>query len=166
MLLNYFKTALRNILRNRFHALINITGLSIGMAAGILILMFVWDDLRFDRFHEKSERIYRVIREVPDWGMSLALNPLPMANALKIDLPEVEEAVSFTRFIKSFIRYGDQWSKEGPICFTDPAFFQMFSFEFIRGSADSALTDPRSIVITQKLALKIFGREDPIGKSI
>lgn len=166
MLLNYFKTALRNILRNRFHALINITGLSIGMAAGILILMFVWDDLRFDRFHEKSERIYRVIREVPDWGMSLALNPLPMANALEIDLPEVEEAVSFTRFIKSFIRYGDQWSKEGPICFTDPAFFQMFSFEFIRGSADSALTDPRSIVVTQKLALKIFGSEDPIGKSL
>ena len=136
------------------------------MTASIMILMFVWDDLRFDRFHENAERIYRVIREVPAWNMSLALNPLPMANALKVDLPEVEEAASFTRFVKSFIRYGDRWTKEGPICFADPSFFRMFSFEFIRGSPDSALVDPRSIVITQKLALQIFGNEDPIGKSI
>ncbi len=166
MFVQYFKTALRNILRNRFHALINIIGLSVGMAAAILILMFVWDDLRFDRFHKNADRIYRVVREVPDWDMTVALNPLPMANALKTDLPEVEEAVSFTRMVSSFIRYGSQWSKEGPLCFTDPSFFQMFSFEFIRGSADEALSTPRSVAMTEKMAFKIFGREDPMGKSI
>ena len=166
MLANILKTTLRNLLRDRFHTLINITGLTVGMAAGVLVLIFVWDDLRFDRFHENADRIYRVIREVPDWDMSLALNPLPMANALKTDLPEVEEAASFTRFFRSFIGYGAHWSKEGPICFTDPSFFQMFSFEFIRGSADGAFTTPRSVVMTEKMALKIFDHEDAMGKSI
>ncbi len=166
LILYSIQTARRNILKNRLHALINIAGLSVAMTASIMILMFVWDDQRFDRFHENAERIFRVIREVPDWGMSVALNPLPMANALKTDLPEVEAAASFTRFIRSFIRHGNQWSKEGPICFTDPSFFQMFSLEFIRGSPDEAFAEPGSIVMTQKLAHEIFGQEDPVGQSL
>ena len=166
MLLHTIKTALRNILRNRFHTLITITGLSVGMTVSIMILMFVWDDLRFDRFHENTDRIYRVVRKVPDWGITVALNPLPMATALQTDLPEVEKAASFTRFVKTYIRYDDQGSKEGPVCFTESSFFEIFSFEFLRGSADEVFAEPYSMAITQKMAHKIFDREDPIGKSI
>lgn len=166
MIVNTIQTARRNILSHRFHALINIAGLSVAMTASIMILMFVWDDLRFDRSHENAERIFRVIREVPEWGMSVALNPLPMADALKADLPEVEAAASFTSFFRSFIRHGNQWYKEGPVCFTDPSFFQMFSLEFIHGSPDKAFAEPRSIVITQSLAQKLFDREEPLGRSL
>ena len=166
MLFHTLKTALRNILRNRYHTLITITGLSVGMTVSIMILMFVWDDLRFDRFHKNADRIYRVVREVPDWGITIALNPLPMAKALQTDLPEVEKAASFTRFVKTYIRYDGQGAKEGPVCFTESDFFEIFSFEFLRGSAEEVFAAPYSMAITQKMAHKIFNREDPIGKSI
>ena len=97
MFANYFKTALRNILRHRVHALINFVGLAAAMAAAILILLFVVDDLRFDTFHRHADRIFRVIKTIQSAAAAhaSAINPEPLAAALKKDLPEVEEAVVF-----------------------------------------------------------------------
>jgi len=141
MFTNYFKTALRNILRHRVHALINFVGLAAAMAAAILILLFVLDDLRFDTFHRHGDRIFRVIRTIQSGASSLAvaLNPEPLAVGLKNDLPEVEEAVSFTGTSRSQVRYAGRWTRDVIVCYTAPAFFRIFSFEITRSSGKPIL---------------------------
>ena len=168
MFTNYFKTALRNILRHRVHALINFVGLAAAMAAAILILLFVLDDLRFDTFHRHGDRIFRVIRTIQSGESSLAvaLNPEPLAAGLKNDLPEVEEAVSFTGTSRSQVRYAGRWTRDVIVCYTAPAFFRIFSFEITRSSGKPILKDPHSAVLTQNVSRKIFADEDPIGKTI
>ncbi len=168
MFANYFKTALRNILRHRVHALINFVGLAAAMAAAILILLFVVDDLRFDTFHRHADRIFRVIRTIQSGASALAvaLNPEPLAAGLKNDLPEVEDAVSFTGTSRSQVRYAGRWARDVIVNYTDPAFFRIFSFEIIRSSGEPLLEDPHSAVLTQNVSHKIFADEDPIGKTI
>lgn len=136
MVANYFKTALRNILRHRVHALINCVGLAATMAAAILILLFVMDDLRFDTFHRHADRIFRVIKTIQSGAAARAsaLNPEPLAAALKKDLATVAEAVSFTGTSRSQVRYAGHWTREVIVSYSDPAFFRIFSFEIVRSS--------------------------------
>ncbi|MFC2157991.1 ABC transporter permease [Acidobacteriota bacterium] len=165
MLRNYFKLALRHITRKKLYSFINIMGLTVGLACFILIGLWVKDELSFDRFHEKKDQIFRLMRKMPDgnsdWSVTYALAP-----ALKDQFPEVEEMTRLKPWGGSLVRYKDKNIQEDMIVLGDPGFFKMFSFSFVHGSPETALKDESSVVLTEETAQRYFGDEDPMGKVI
>ncbi|MBD3415250.1 MAG: FtsX-like permease family protein [Candidatus Aminicenantes bacterium] len=163
MFRNYMKVAFRYIKRKKVYSFINILGLTIGMACFLLIGLWVKDELSFDRFHQKKDRIYRVLNKMPDdstdFNITYAIGP-----ALKAEYPEVEEACRVCTWYGSHVRYQDNVYVERNIYLSDPRFFQIFSFPFISGNPETALSDQYSLVITEQTAQKYFGEEDPLGK--
>ncbi len=168
MFANYFRTALRNILRHKVHALVNLVGFAAAMAAAIPVLLFALDDFTFDTFHRHADRIFRVIRtyRTGESAIPVALSPEPLAAALKNDLPEVEDAVCFTNFDEYPVRYAGRWVRDVRAIFTYPAFFRIFSFEILRSSGRRLLEEPNSAVLTEDVCRRMFADEDPIGKTI
>ncbi len=168
MFKNYFKTALRNLSRQKGYSFINITGLAIGMACCLLILMFINDELSYDNYHEKADRIYRVILHLKYGGreQNAAEVSSPMAKTLVRDYPEVEEAVRFLDRGSFLIKYEEKSFKEQDFIFTDPTFFKIFSIPLLKGDPRTALKDPFSLVLSKKTAEKYFGKEDPLGKIV
>ena len=166
MLNNYLKIAVRNLLRHKAYSFINLAGLALGMTCAFLILLYVQDELRYDRFHENADRIYRIV-----WNNEQARTPHPMAQAMVKDLPEVENAVSLsplwgpglTRRILS-VRYQDLRFDETNVLAVDTTFFKIFSFPFIKGDPRTALTEPFALVISERMAQKYFGEEEALGK--
>ncbi|MBN1272913.1 MAG: ABC transporter permease [Candidatus Aminicenantes bacterium] len=165
MFKNYFIVALRNVKKQKGYSFINIAGLAVGMAVCILILLVVRDEFSYDRFHEKADRLYRVIRvDNRDTDQRrIALTQAPLADALKQTFPEIEEAATFN-YSGGSIRISDEYFPGIRISLTDPSFFRMFSFDFLRGDPDTALNDPHSVVITEEESEKFFGPKDPLGK--
>ncbi len=167
MIINYLKTAIRHLIRQPSYSFINIGGLAIGMSVCILILTYVFYEMSFDKFHKKSKQIYRVCIDANIGGtfMDLALTSGPMGPALTEDFPEV---LSFTRISQTgarvLVSQADNKFYEGSIYYADSTFFNIFSFDLLKGDADKVLMSPNSIVLTEKLAKKYFGDEDPIGK--
>ncbi|WP_077920160.1 ABC transporter permease [Spirosoma sp. 209] len=167
MLRNYFKTAWRSLLNNKFYSLINITGLTVGLAVGILILLWVQDELSFDRFHRQATSIYRLENQVGTgtsqqiWTTTVA----PIASFAKREVPDVKEAVrlvynnSYTLFT-----YRNKSIQEQRSHFTDPAFFSVFDFPLVQGDPANPFPDDQSVVLTQTTAKRYFGAENPIGK--
>ena len=166
MIKNYFKIAYRNILRNKGFSSVNIIGLSIGMASALLILLWVQSELRFDRFFTNTDRLYMMYnRDKVDGGLSVwNSTPKPMAPALKKDYPEVEDAARFTN-ITFLVTNGDNHLNVRG-AFTDSSFLNMFSFPMLEGNPQQALNGNDNIVLTQKLAKKLFGNEEAIGKIV
>jgi ABC-type antimicrobial peptide transport system permease subunit len=166
MFRNYFKVVTRNIIRNKGFSFINIIGLSIGMASAILILLWVQNEINFDRFHKNTDRIYLMYSresnngKLDAWGRTPAL----MAPTLKQDYPEVEDAVRFTPVYFLLTRGEKRFNLGG--AFTDPGFLSMFTFPLLEGDAKSALNSSYNIVLTKKMAEKLFGNEDPMGKTV
>ncbi|MCZ6819911.1 MAG: ABC transporter permease [Calditrichaeota bacterium] len=165
MLKSYLKIAVRHFVRQKGHAVIKLLGLSLGLACGILILLYVRQEWWFDRFHENRKRIFRVVEATtrPDGELRLsAWQPLPLAPALQTEFPEVK---SFVRFLTSggTVAFGDQIHQE-EFVFTDVSFFQVFSFSLLQGDPATALLDPHAVVITEQMATKYFGDENPVGK--
>lgn len=166
MFLNYLKIALRNLLRQKGHSFINIAGLSIGIAAAILIFVYARNELLYDQFHENAEETYLVYKQ-----RSTALGTrilydtwVPLLPQLKSDYPAiVEGARLFDR--DRWVQYEGQKFQEN-IAYADPEIFDVFSFPLIRGDAATALNDQNSIVVSQDIATKYFGSADPIGKTI
>ena len=173
MFKNYFKIAFRNILRNKLSATINILGLTVGMACFILITLWVQDEISYDRFLEERENLHLLTiihpNDVVDPNVPYALAPILAEN-----FPEITE---YTRIYEldnmmtcSFLYRTDSGSTikfyETDVRLVDTGFFKMFSFPFIHGDPGSALQDPTSIVITDKIAMKYFGRENPLGKTL
>jgi len=168
MFKNYLKLAFRNIVRHKGYSFINIAGLAVGMACCILILLWVQDELGYDRFHKNLDNLYRVIREEHDTaekGKS-ALTPPPLANALKQEFPGITHATRFGAWGRWLVKYGEKKFYEPGYECADPDFFAMFSFPFVRGNPKEALTDMYSVVITEEIAGKYFGNEDPLGKTL
>ena len=165
---NYLKIMIRNIRFSKGYTFINICGLSIGLTAFLLILLFVRDELAYDRFHERGHRIGRVIlhRNQNGEDEKYAITYDPLGKALTADIPEIEEAACFNFMGGGIIRVGDKLMSEGPFAFTDPSFFRMFSFHFIKGDPNTALDKPNAVVLSQDMAEKCFGDEDPMGKTI
>jgi putative ABC transport system permease protein len=166
MLINYLKVAFRSMLRNKILACINIAGLAIGLTAAILIYMWVQDELGYDRFHEHADDIYRVVRFFSGEPFPNAVTPGPLAAKLKSDYPEIVTAVRLNLNGREIFRYGDNKFIEKKILFADPDFFRMFSFPFVKGVPEKALSDPNTIVLTEQMAAKYFKEEDPLGKSL
>jgi ABC-type antimicrobial peptide transport system permease subunit len=167
MFKNYLKIAWRNIQHSKGYAFINIAGLGIGMAASILILIWVQFELSVDRFHENSDRIFAVWRNTEMQGeiFSGDYTPAPYAPALKDQFPEVEEAIRITEWDPQLLTVGENSFYEEST-FTEPGFFKIFNFEAIEGDPVAALEEPESIVLTESVARKLFGEESALGKTV
>jgi len=168
MLKNYLLVALRNLWRHRGYTLINIFGLTIGIASTIFILLYVINEMSYDRFHAKSDQIYRVwiSGSMPATEMRHAVSSAPMAEALLNDYPEVEQSVRIRQAGGWIVRQGDRVFNESSdeFLFADSTFFNVFSFKLLKGDPKTCLKDPRSIVLSEEYAQKYFGNEDPIGQ--
>ncbi|MDH4198214.1 MAG: ABC transporter permease, partial [Candidatus Aminicenantes bacterium] len=167
MFRNYFVTAWRHIRQQRVHSLINILGLALGMTCTILILLWVRDELSFDRFHENSDRIFRVVADWPRNGWNgVDASPMPLGPAVEAGVPEVVATVRFAGQPRKVFRYGDKAFYENRGILADPALFTVFSFRFVKGTPAGAFGKPTDMVVTESTARKYFGDEDPVGKIV
>jgi putative ABC transport system permease protein len=169
---SYFKTAWRNLLKNKTFSAINIAGLSIGIAAFLLIIQYLHFEYSYDEYNIKKDRLYRVPMEIVEKsdrqsGPQLFAFTFPaVAPALKKDFPEIEEAVRF-RKQWGVVRHGEnKFVEDEQIYFVDPSVFKMFSFDFVKGDPKSAFADLSNAVITLSTAKKYFGQSDPVGQSL
>ena len=164
MFRNYLTIALRNLNRQKSFSAINILGLAIGLGTCFLIVLYIQDELSFDSWHAKGDRVYRVIRETRSGGQSdyLPYTSGALARALEQDFPEVEKAV---RVITLDVRLEEKKFEMG-VCVADPELFEIFDFPFARGNLETAFPNPNAIAITESAAKRLFGDEDPIGKTI
>src|SRR5262245_41311220 len=168
MIKSYIKIALRNIWKSKAFSFINIVGLSISMSLGLLIILIVKEQYSFDRFHKDADRVYRIdTRAIRANGSTedYASVPLPVAAELKDKYSFAEEIVRLNRSVNQDIVYGDL---RVPIFgfFADPSFFRVFNFKLEKGNPATALSSPAGLVLTQEAAKKIFGNEDPLGKTV
>lgn len=168
MLKSYLLVALRSLRKQRVYAVVNILGLTIGLACFVLILRFVQFELSYDEFHDKADRIYRVVKQ--DRGNfymgtdHFAVTPAPLAATLLSDVPEVEEA-TLIKNGTALLSYGERHFYEDGLA-AKQAFFDIFTFPSLKGNPEALLTDPNAIVLTESLAQKMFGDQDPVGKLI
>jgi ABC-type antimicrobial peptide transport system permease subunit len=163
---NYFKVICRNLYRFKSFSLINITGLAIGMASAILILLLVQNELSFEQFHVKKDRIYSLLNRVKVNGQVEILGvPIPLSTLLKTSYPQVEEVTHMNGTGPIVLSVnGKQIEPKGAM--VDSGFLRIFSFPLLRGNPDNALSSPRSIVLTETLARKFFADGDAMGKVI
>jgi putative ABC transport system permease protein len=168
---NYFKVAYRNLIKKKAYSLINILGLALGIACCVLIFMFVKDEMSYDNYHAKGERIYRVIHtEAAEDGTTpypfWVWNNAPIGPALKNDFPEIDKVVQFSGRSDILLSYEDKMYQEDGIFFMDSTVFDVFSWKLLKGNPKTALAAPYTIVLTETTARKYFGDEDPIGKTL
>lgn len=163
---NHLKVILRNLNKHKAYSLINILGLSIGLASCLLIIIFIQEELSYDRFHSRAERIYRVGFEVTmgTGSKAIATTPHRLASHLKTDFPELEKVIRFSHPFNREVQYQDKKFREDKIAFVDSAFFEVFNFEMISGDPTKAILGPNSVVITEKIAKKYFGEKEPLGQ--
>jgi putative ABC transport system permease protein len=168
MIRNYFKIALRNIKRYSAHSILNISGMAIGMAYAILILLLVQDEWSYDRHFENAGNLYRVIGDMgtTEGETSLtAITPAPLAKALKDEYPEIVRSSRCGVGSLLSFKMGDEFIEETAVT-VDNDFLKMFNIEFVAGDINNALNAPNNIVLTEKIARKYFGNEYPIGKTL
>ena len=169
MIRNFFKIAFRNIVKHKGISFINIFGLAIGMACCILIMLFVRDELSYDKYHKDSDRIYRVVKDfVNDDGSRLpdATTPPALATAMKAELPEVEQVTRvFPNWGTQYLfQYGDKRFNEERVYRIDSNFFDVFTFPFVKGNSKTAFKNISDVLLTESSAKKYFGKEDAMGK--
>lgn len=175
MLKNYFKIAWRNLIKKKVYSFINIVGLGVGMACCVLIFMFVQDELSYDNYHEKGDRIFRLTHgssspegvtegaeAEPFWVWGNA----PVGPALKEVFPEIEKIVQFSGRSDLLLTYEETTQQEDGVFFMDSTVFDVFSWELLEGNQKTALVAPFSIVLTESTAKKYFGDEDALGKTL
>jgi len=168
MKFNNIITGIRNIRRGGIYSVINIAGISLGIAVVTLILLWVVDELNFDKFHDNIDRIYTVYEhQVYSDGQDLFTysTPFPLSKELTKNYPEVENSTTFAQIWNQLFKYGDREYKEGPIFCVDSQFLKIFSFEIIEGDRN-ALESPDKMIINEDIARLFFGKEPPIGKML
>lgn len=168
MIKNYFKIAWRNLVNNKVYSVLNILGLAISLSCFILISLYVIDELSYDRFHEKAERIYRINSDITlGESQNLPFTSDMMGPTLKQDYPQVEE---FTRIYNSngskLLRKGEEFIQENRVAHADSTLFEIFSLPLIAGNPETALKEPRSVVISESAAQKYFGNVNVVGETI
>ncbi|MGD9347467.1 MAG: ABC transporter permease, partial [Candidatus Aminicenantes bacterium] len=167
MFKNYIKVAFRNILRYKGYSLINIAGLTVGMACFILIFIWVYDEFHYDTYHTRSDRLCRIILKQADnpGDVGIPSTPYILPQILKEEYPEIVEVTRVrTHGYPSAVRHGDITFYEQRFFLADSSFFSMFSYDFAAGNPQNALRNPNSVVITREAAKKYFGDEDPMGQ--
>ena len=163
MFKNYLKTAIRNLTRNKVYSFINIFGLAIGVAVFIIISLFIHSELQYDQFNKKIDNIYRLDRD--DWGiLGTVYGP-----EVKENFPEVREFARFclNNYSRPLISFenSDRQQRIQNFTFADPQVFDIFSFKFIKGNPDNVLESPYSVVLTESTAKKLYGNQNPVGKT-
>jgi len=164
MLKNYFKIAFRNIIRHKAFSLLNIAGLAIGMACSIFILLWVQNELSYDKFHANADQLYRLTCGVGDF--KAAVSPAGMGSGLQSEMPEIKASVRLSKPTATMFEVGTNKFDEQRVFYTDSNFLQVFSFPLVKGNAITALQQPDDILITEDMARKYFGQEEAIGKII
>ncbi len=169
MFKNYFKTAVRNIVKNKTFSVINICGLGLGIACSLFVYLWVQDERSYDDFHANGERLYKVIVNNKDKTGSISgsaeFSPGLLAEALKKEIPEIEHAAMVAWDDDLLFTVNEKSARENGR-YASPDFFEMFSFPLLQGNAKTALSSPDNIVISQKLADNYFGKQNPIGKTV
>ena len=168
MIRNYFLVAIRNIARKKVFTFLNVAGLAIGMAASLLILLWVQDELSYDRFNKKGEHIYRVEEDQFYSGARyhVTVTPQPSGPVWKEKIPEIVEQARINRLPRILFRNGDRVFFESSIVASDSGLFNMFTLPLLRGDPATALSAPYSIVLSEKLAKKYFGDANPLGMNL
>jgi len=169
MFKNYFKIALRNLYKDRWYSLVNILGLTIGITFSLYLILYVTDELNYDQYNQKAERIYRINSYIheQDKNSDWAITQLPLGPTLKKDYPEVEEMVRFLSRERTLFKNGENNFYENKVYYVDSTVFNVFTYKFLEGNPTKALKEPFEIVITKTLADKYFGnKESAIGKSL
>lgn len=165
MFKNYLKVAIRNILKQKSYSLINITALAVGLALFILSLLYADFNFSYDKFHKNSDRIYS-LTEVSKNGSHDIWVPSAIVKTLREEVPGVEDGTRLSRSDRKIVRYTDKKFYEPGIWYTDNRFFSLFSFKMVKGDAETVLSSPNSVVITESIAEKYFGKKNPIGKNL
>jgi ABC-type antimicrobial peptide transport system permease subunit len=165
MFKNYLKIAFRNLLKQKVYSLINISGLAVGIAVCILIFLWVQDELSYDRFHENADQLYRVVFEYEANGQILHhwRTPPPLAAGLIETYPEVINATKFHSHEGVLVSYEEKKFRQTG-GFTDTAFFEIFANFFVKGDPQTVFANPNSVVISERMAAKFFGKADPVNK--
>ncbi len=170
MLKNYLKIALRNLLKQRFYSFINVSGLALGIAACLLIMLYMRNELSFDRHYANAERIYRINGEIKFAGTHyrLAVAPAPLAETLLREYPEIESVVRFRSRGSYLVKSGNATEsfREHQIIWADSTFFKIFSVPVLKGDSSTALKDPNSVAISESTAEKYFHGLDPLGQTL
>ena len=170
MIKNLLLVALRNIKRDKWYSLLNILGLTIGITFSLLLIFYIKDELSFDRYHEKADRIVRIVANIKEASkdtMRWANSPYPLGPTLKKDYPEVEEAIRFVGNGKMMLKNGDKRLYNDNSYFVDSGFFKVFTYPLIEGNPNTALVDPKSLVLTRSVAEKYFGQtRGLLGKTL
>jgi putative ABC transport system permease protein len=164
MLFNYIKIAFRNLLRHKAFSFINIAGLAIGMTCSIFILLWVRDELSYDQFHEHADQIYRLTADAGEF--KAAVSPAGMAAGLKSEMPVIKNITRISKPQSVLFEVGNQKFQEKRMIYADSNFLDIFSFPLIHGDPKTALQNPDAILITEAIARKYFGNENPMGKII
>ena len=170
MLINYLKIAFRSLLKFKGYTAINLLGLALGLTAGILILLYVTDELSYDKFHTNADRIYRVetlfvANKTAADETALDANGWPIGNILRTDFPEVE-SVLYTRNASYYLINFEGKRIQQQVHFASPEFFDIFSFDLSQGNPETALTEPYSVVITEEMQAKYFNGRDALNKTL
>jgi len=166
MFRNYIKVAFRNLKRHKGYSFINISGLAIGIACTMLLALWIYNELSYDRYHENAERIYRIVRKIQNPGTVSheAAVPAALAPAIKEELPEIEAVTRIFEVDRWLIKYENKLFNEDRLAMVDKSFFKMFSFPFLQGDAANALMNTNSIILSEGMSTKYFGGDNPVGK--
>jgi len=168
MLENYFKVAVRNILKHKFYSVLNIAGLAFGLTACFLIGLYIHDELSYDKFHKDPQYIYCIALHGKLGGQEIhtASSCPPLAEAMVNNIPGVEQATRINQWGNLVVKFEDKAFTETKALLVDSNFFEFFSFQLLEGDVKTSLKDPNTIVLTKNTATKYFGSESAIGKII
>lgn len=168
MLKNFFRVAFRNILKHKGFTFINVTGLAVGLTAALLIILWVQDELSYDRFNTDGANIYRVEEDQFYSGerYHVTVTPHPSGPVWKEKIPEIVEQTRINRLSRILFRKDEKVFYESSVAGVDSGFFKMFTLPLLLGNPETVLEAPNSVVLTESMAKKYFGNEDPLGQSI
>lgn len=168
MFRNYLIIAWRNLLNNKVFCFVNIFGFAAGIAVCLLILLYIVEETRYDRFNKNFHTLYRVAQEQNQSGTwyKIGRSPAPLAAALRQDIPEITNATRFALWGNVLLKYGDKLIDEPGVIYAEKNLFEMFDFPFVQGNYATAFINPHSIVLTESLARKYFGNANPMGMHI
>ena len=168
MLKNLIKTAIRHIVKHLGYSILNILGLTLGITSALFLIIYVADEVSYDRYHEKADRIYRVSSTIkePDDQFTWIVAQIPFGPQVVHDYPEVQSSVRFINMPRALYKFEDKEFNEENFFYVDSTMFDIFSYKVIKGEVKSALLAPKKIILTEKIANKYFGKTDPIGKTL
>jgi putative ABC transport system permease protein len=169
MIKNLIKIAYRNLIKDKWFSLMNVLGLTIGITFSLFLIFYIKDELSFDRYHLNADQVYRLVSYIkePEKNNDWTSTQMPLGPTLKKDYPEVEESLRLLDRERTLFKFGSTSYFEDKLYYSDSTIFKLFTYKFLEGNPDKALTLPNSIVITKSLALKYFGKsESAIGKTL